>query len=347
MTCYCGIDVHMRMSTACIIDERGRMMAMLEDIPTTAEGYAAILEETGGERCKVLIENSTVAHRAKAILDGMGLDVTVAHSYDLYRITKSMRKTDRHDAIELAGYMMRKDIGVGTLANGDEEFAVSTLVGGQALERRQVCRQMRWAVQKKGDLKRMIRSRLVLIGASLPLEYRNVESQRAIAHLSALDDVPMRGLVKALVSMKELVNYYRLYMEREFEKDYVAVMVRTIPGFSILTSAHVSAGISDPDRFINGAQMAEYFGMAPGTRQSADHDPRCRITKRGDSDVREMIIQATLIHVRICPDSVVGRLYHRKRGRGDPHCKALAAAGCKMAHVICSVIRSGRPFEVV
>ena len=68
----------------------------------------------------VLIENSTQTFDVYWMLTNLGLNVTVAQSQDLYRITKSAKKTDSNDSVELANYMRRR------LA-GEDEFAVCVM----------------------------------------------------------------------------------------------------------------------------------------------------------------------------------------------------------------------------
>ena len=41
----------------------------------------------------------------------LDLTVMVAHATDLFRITKSVKKTDQHDCFELAHYMRRRLLG--------------------------------------------------------------------------------------------------------------------------------------------------------------------------------------------------------------------------------------------
>lgn len=82
------------------------------------ERIASFLENRGHS---ILIENSSKAHDVFWTLTDMGCTVIVANASDLYRINMSVKKTDAHDAFELAGYMRRR-------INGEDEFSPCLMV---------------------------------------------------------------------------------------------------------------------------------------------------------------------------------------------------------------------------
>jgi len=96
------------------LDDFNRNFRMQGSDPEDMARIAAILR---GHDSHILIENSTKAYETYRVLTNLDCNVIVAQSQDLHRITKSMKKTDKNDSIELAGYMRRH------LA-GEHEFAV-------------------------------------------------------------------------------------------------------------------------------------------------------------------------------------------------------------------------------
>lgn len=59
----------------------------------------------------ILMENSTKTHKVFWILVEAGCTVVVANAMDLFRITKSVKKTDHHNSEELAHFMRRRLMG--------------------------------------------------------------------------------------------------------------------------------------------------------------------------------------------------------------------------------------------
>ena len=95
------------------------------------EEMALIAAALRGHEAHILIENSTKTYETYWVLTNLGIDVVVAQAQDLYRITKSVKKTDKNDSIELAGYMRR-------YLNGEREFAVCTMPPKEWMMRREI-----------------------------------------------------------------------------------------------------------------------------------------------------------------------------------------------------------------
>ena len=74
---------------------------------STPENMAKIAKAVSKHDAYVLIENSTKTFEAYWVLTYLGVHVVVAQAQDLYRITKSVKKTDKNDSMELAAYMRR------------------------------------------------------------------------------------------------------------------------------------------------------------------------------------------------------------------------------------------------
>jgi transposase len=101
----------------------------------------------------------------------------------------------------------------------------------------------------------------------------------------------------------------------EFKDDRTAQLLMTIPGVGIKTAAFVSSMIVDISRFPDADHLAAYFGVVPKKRESADSDPRCGITRRGDERARKLLYQATTVHIAFCEDSSIKDLFERVAGK--------------------------------
>ncbi len=99
------------------------------------EDMAALAATLCGHDAYILIENSSKTYETYWTLTNLGVKVIVAQAQDLYRITKSVKKTDKNDSVELAGYMRRYLL-------GEREFAVCTMPPNDWMKKRQCCRRI-------------------------------------------------------------------------------------------------------------------------------------------------------------------------------------------------------------
>jgi len=348
-----GMDLHARKTTAFAVSANASIEiktnehTFLEEFnkefssfSSNEEGMSALVRFLCGHDVHILIENSTKTHEIYWMLTGMGMDVTVAFAADLYRITKSKKKTDRHDAIELAGYMRRK-------LNGEIEFRVSFMPNREWLMRRELCRTLYDESSNLSDTRRQIRSHMLLHG--MVYQATDIVGTAPLEYLGSLGDPVLDSLVaRARDSRKRMKNLEHLIL-RQFGDDPLYKSLRTIDGVGSVIAAYIAALTVDVRRFENAKEFSAFFGLVPGMRESADSSPHCHITRRGDDVARMMIYQAALVHISIDPDgeSGVTRTFRRLNGNGKkmPFKKAMTAAARKMAELMFAVMRSGRPYE--
>ena len=341
-----GMDVHSKNSTAYAVyagmDEiPTRYEKFVEEFnrefcefPSTSDGIGRMVIFLRDNQYEILIENSTKSHEVYWILTNMGCKVTVAFAGDLYRITKSVKKTDHNDSVELAGYMRRR-------MNGENEFAECYMPSPEWMMRREMCRAHLSDGIHLADLKRRIRAHLLLHGLKLDREYSDVTSPLARESMRKLKDPYLAVLCSDAKATIERRNMTAKTIKAMFYNDRNFELISSIPGFGIVSSAYVSALVVDVSRFRSREQFTAYFGVVPRMRASADSDPNCSTTHRGDGDMRSLLMMCTQVHIQHSEDSVVTQLFRRLKAAGKAHKEALVAASRKMLVVIFSILRSG------
>jgi transposase len=106
--------------------------------------------------------------------------------------------------------------------------------------------------------------------------------------------------------------------------------------------------LEDPARFARSRQVGAFLGLAAGRRQSGEHDPRCRISKEGDEDLRRLLVQCA--NVTLNPtgrDSDLRRHGLRIMRPGDKVArrKAVVAVARKLAVLLHSLWTAGEVYE--
>ena len=345
-----GMDVHSSKTSAYAVsldDSDMDACAIAEDFNRNFKNFysdrtgytevASFLE--GMEHC-ILIENSTKSHEVFWMMADLDLTVLVAHATDLFRITKSVKKTDQHDCFELAHYMRRRLL-------GECEFAESLIVDRKWMDRRQLCRIYAWESSMLSDTRRQIKSYMLLRGIKIEDISRDITSVNSLRTLDLIADDTLNLLLTRARDFKNRIHACEKAIRKEFSDDEMFRLLYTVPGFGLITTAYIVSMVVDIDRFSNDKAFSAYFGIVPMQRESADSAPRCPITRRGDETARKMLLQSTFVHIKTDKErlSPVSRMYDRLINRGFPHKKALTAAGNKMSKMVFRILKTKEPYK--
>ena len=95
---YIGMDVSQKKIEIFLLNADSAEGHFLE-IPNSRDSLLAFFQAIPEpSRCVAVLETGTHSHWQSRLLEGLGVDVIVAHARDLHLIWKSDRKTDRRDA---------------------------------------------------------------------------------------------------------------------------------------------------------------------------------------------------------------------------------------------------------
>jgi transposase len=125
--------------------------------------------------------------------------------------------------------------------------------------------------------------------------------------------------------------------------------LRTVPGVGLLTATALLAFIGDIRRFPSGRHLASYLGLTPREYSSGLKRNLGRISKRGDSYLRTLLIhgaRSVLLHARQQrPDRL--REWAYALGQRSVHNKAAVAVANKLARIVWAVWTKGQPFTLI
>jgi len=348
-----GMDLHAKSTTAFAVSVNASIElkmdehTLLEDFnrkfsgfPSDRSGMTEMTDFLKGHEVHILIENSTKTHEIYWMLTEMGMSVTVAFAADLFRITKSKKKTDRHDAVELAGYMRRR-------LNGETEFKVSFMPTREWLMKRELCRTLYDESSALSDVRRQVRSHMLMHG--IVHKATDIVGVSSLRYLTSLNDPVLNSLALRADDANKRIRALEKTIHGMYENDTNYRILQTIPGVGKVIAAYISGMTVDVERFDKAGEFSAFFGLVPGMRESAESSPHCHITRRGDDVAREMIYQAALVHVFKGNDgtSSITCAFNRLYGDGKrmPFKKAMTAAARKMAVLMFTIMKSGRPYE--
>lgn len=114
----------------------------------------------------------------------------------------------------------------------------------------------------------------------------------------------LKTLCDQVIDLDERVTFYDKLIEYHSQIDERAKRIRTVPGVGPITASAIVATIGDGKQFKNGREFAAWLGLTPLNRSSGGKERLGRISKKGDSYIRRLL--------------VIGMTSQVKRARGYP-----------------------------
>jgi transposase len=277
---YGAIDLHLRYSQICIVDETGRAVRA-QRIVTSRAGFEAVF--AGRAAMRVVVESSTESEWVAQAVAAWGHEVIVVDpNYGLMYGHRSRGvKTDRRDAAALAEACRR---GVYRPAHR----VSATQRGG-----RRALRVREQLVRIRTQLINQVRAQLRQEGYRLP----SGSAEHAVPRLTRLAiPAALREALAPVVAVLETVGQQvaacTAALARTAQGDPVVQRLMTAPGVGPITALTYRAVLDDVARFREAGAVSAYLGLVPREDSTGERQRRGAITKAGPSAVRVLLIQA-------------------------------------------------------
>lgn len=119
--------------------------------------------------------------------------------------------------------------------------------------------------------------------------------------------------------------------------------LQTVPGVGPIVALTAIAVFSDVRRFPSAKHAASYAGIVPTTNQSGDRDWHGRITKRGSTELRAMLVQAAHHGFR---KSHPFNPYFRKLVAMRGYKRAVVAIAHRLCRILYAMLRDQVDFDL-
>lgn len=125
-----------------------------------------------------------------------------------------------------------------------------------------------------------------------------------------------------------------------------ARLLLTIPGVGPLNASALAAAIGDAETFDRGRDLAAWLGLVPRQVTTGGKPKLLGITRRGNGYLRKMLIHGARAALPTLSkaETPLGRWLRSLLGRTHANV-AIVALAAKMARIVCSVLRTRRPFD--
>ena len=282
MALYVGMDVSLKETSICVIDDNGEIVyegtvisepeAIAEFLKSRAEGAKRIGLETGPTTTWLWHE-----------LRSLGVPVICIDArHAKAALSMRLNKSDRNDACGLARIMQ---------AGWYKEVQVKSLA---CHEVRAMLNSRAQLVKTKRDLENQIRGLLKNLGLRIGKAGGHV-FRRRVEELVG-ERLPLQEAVRPLLAVRELVSRELAVLSRKLlalaRTADASRRLMTVPGIGPITALAFQAAIDEPIRFQRSRSVGAYFGLTPRRHASGEIDWTGRISKCGDGMVRTYLFEA-------------------------------------------------------
>ena len=285
MDYFAGLDVSVKDTSVCIVDDAGKIV---REVKVTSEPHAllAVLNNPAYHFKRIGLEAGPLSQWLFSSLAEAGLPVICVETRPMRAVLKAqINKTDRNDARGIAQMMragLYRPVHVKTLRSQKLRML---LVHRKLLQSK--------SIAIENDLRGTLRNFGLKVGVAgaAKFEARIKELVENLPDLAALVE-PLLVVRRVLREQIAVLHRRLLAIVRN---DEVCRRLMTTPGVGPVVALTYRATIDVPARFRNSRAVGAVMGLTPCKYQSGQSDRTGAISKCGDEMLRVMLYEAAQI----------------------------------------------------
>ncbi|UJW77645.1 IS110 family transposase [Rhizobium sp. SL42] len=332
---FVGLDVSMKETAVCVVDEAGKRI-WEGTVRSCPDKIAAIIREKAPDLVRAGMETGPQAVWLWHALRECGVQVDCIHARRAAAALKlQANKTDRNDAYGLARLVLSGWYEPVSIKSFDRYRIRAVLTARERIVR--MCTAMI----------NQIRGLAKTFGLILSAGKGQVFEQSVRRALP--DDVILRDLFERLLSvlsgLKDQRRAFDRLLARLARQDQTCRLVASAPGVGSLAAIAFVTAVDDPTRFRATGDVGAYLGLTPKRYQSGEVDIGGRISKTGDRLTRKLLFEvATVILYRASPAIALKQWGLRLSARCGSW-KARVALARKLAVTLLTMWKTNTMFE--
>ena len=287
MNYFAGLDVSLELTSVCVVDGEGGIVREAK-VLSEPDALVAFFGELDVAMTRICLEAGPLSQWLHDGLAEAGLPVVCAETRQLKAVlSATVNKSDRNDARGIA-QMVR--------VNLIRPVHVKTVL---SQEKRMLLTNRKFMLKQLCDAEGNIRGTLRNFGLKIgPVTRRGLEARV----LDLVADRPvLASLVEPMLNARAtlLAEFNRLHkmMLDMVRADPVCRRLMTVPGVGPVTALTFRVTVDVPARFARSRSVGAHFGLAPRKWQSGEIDRMGRISKCGDSMMRQALYEAANIMI--------------------------------------------------
>jgi transposase len=332
---YCGIDLHTRTLSLCVLDDRGVIVCQRTLPPSPDELLATLAPFRDGlvVGCECLFAWYWLAD----LCQREGIPFVLGHALYLKAIHGGKTKTDTIDAEKLA-----------RLLKGGT-FALAYVYPRTMRATRDLLRRRTYFVRKRAELLAHLQMTFLQYNLDPPAQKLCYAANRAALDLSVFADESTRSMLQADLAIvtahdqqikrleAELVRTAKVHDPQAFHR------LRTVPGIGPVLALILLYEVQDISRFADEGRFLSYARLVGGVRESAGKRKGTGGRKMGNAHLKWAFGEAACLVLRELPKA---KAWLAKRERKVGKKRALGALACRLARTVFHLWRKGEAFDV-
>jgi transposase len=271
-------------------------------------------------------------------LENLGITCSVVNPADVPTTDKEKkRKSDPVDSRKIA-----KSLRAGEL----ECIYIPT---DENIQDRAVIRYRRHLITDQTRCKNRIKHFLFFHGIAIPEEYENSTWSKSFLNWlnnKAKTNNALKMVLDQLIVTQQLLKHTNAEIKKLInKKEYIRKieLLQSIPGIGKLSALILLLELADIKRFSSIDKLCAYVGLVPNTHSSGENDKVGGITSRGNSYIKNTLIEASWIVIKKDPEMMAafGKLCVRMNKN-----RAIIRIAKKMLARIKAVLTTEQPYEL-
>jgi transposase len=285
MDYFAGLDVSVKETSICIVDDAGKIVREVR-VASEPEALLQVLTNTIYRFKRVGLEAGPLSQWLFSVLAEAGLPVICVETRHMRAVLKAqINKTDRNDARGIAQMMrvrLYRPVHVKTLRSQKLRML---------LTHRKLLQSKAIAIEN--DLRATLRNFGLKVGmvGTVKFEARIKELVEDLPDLAILVE-PLLVVRRVLREQLGILHRRVLAVVRD---DEVCRRLMTVPGVGPVVALTYRVTVDVPARFRNSKAVGAVFGLTPAKDQSGERDRSGAISRCGDEMMRVMLYEAAQI----------------------------------------------------
>ncbi len=334
MELYVGMDVSLKETSICVVDDSGRIVSE-GTVISEPEAIAAFIKAKAVGAKRIGLETDPTTTWLWHELRALGLPVICIDARHAKGVLSlQINKSDRNDAVGLARIMQ---------CGWYKEIQVKSL---SCHEVRAVLNSRAQLVKVKRDLENQIRGLLKIHGLVIGKVGGNIFRHRAeelVGEYGLLQEA-----VRPLLGVREVVRREIAGLTRKLlalaRNNDESRRLMTVPGIGLINALAFCATIDEPSRFRRSRSVGAYLGLTPRRHASGEVDWSGRISKCGDAMVRTYLFEAAGVLLTRVPQWCRLKAWGLRLVKRIGFKKAKVAVARKLAVILHRMWRDGTNF---
>lgn len=279
---YAGLDISVKETAICIVDETGEICRELR-VPSHPEDLAEVLKHPAWRLERIGLEAGPLSQWLFSGLVEAGLSAICIETRHAKAFLKAqVNKTDRNDARGIA-QMMRVSL--------FRPVHVKTL---KSQKRRALLTARKLLQEKAIDIENDVRGLLRNFGLKVGIIRTNGFEARILELIGDMPDLMeiLSPLLAAREKLRQEFSRLHRIVLSLVRDDETCRRLMTIPGVGPVTSLAFTSTIDVPARFRNSRAVGPALGLTPALNQSGESHRVGRISLCGDGMLRALLYEA-------------------------------------------------------